>query len=457
MLLRVAVALLPAALRGPLLLGVRRLLGLLLRAGDLALWAPAQRVLVGVEVLDLCLLVAVPGGTQLVLPGVRLLGAGLPGLPAGRSRWHRRHDGRRVGGARRAGGTGVRQDAGRVVRVVRTRGRAVLQHLGGVGRARHRGRCGVGGEQCGDALGRGDLRGVRVHADALGDDAQAAGEVLGAGPFVGALAQAAFYDRPERVGDRGRTARLGAEVLVQDLEGGTAAERGTAGDQLVEEDAGAVDVDRGGLRAALGGLGRDVRGRADELVGAGQARGVGEAGDAEVGQHRVHLAAVLLEQDVGGLQVAVDDAVGVAGGEGVGDLRGEQGGGHRGEGAVLAQIAVQVGAVDEVHDQSQQLTLDDQVTDPDDVRVGQAQQDGALPQEAHDDVRVTGEFLLEDLDRDGLAGLPLHGRLGARGLPLAGSPDGPRGAATERLLEEVLAAYRPHVALPAACLRSEPL
>ena len=115
------------------------------------------------------------------------------------------------------------------------------------------------------------------------------------------------------------------------------------------------------------------------------------------------------------------------------------------EGAVLAQVAVQVGAVDEVHDQGEQIALDDQVAGAHDVRVGQPEQDGALAQEAHHDVRVVRELLLEDLDRDGLAGLARHGRLGARGLPLAGSPDGARGAASERLLEQVLAAYRPHV------------
>ncbi len=319
------------------------------------------------------------------------------------------------------------------------------QHLRGVGRARHgRGRR-VGQEQRGDTLGGGDLRGVRVHPDALGDDPEAPREVLGAGPPVRVLGQAVLYDRPQRVGDGGGAARLGAQMLVQDFEGGAAGKRRTAGDQLVQQDACAVDVDGGGLRAALGGLGRDIRGRADELMGAGQARGVGEAGDAEVGEHRVHLAAVLLEQDVGGLQVAVDDAVGVAGGQRVGDLRGEQGCGDRGEGTVLAQVAVQVGAVDQVHDQGQQLTLDDQVTDPDDVRVGQAEQDGPLPEEPHDDVGVAGQLLLEDLDRDGLAGLAGHGRLGARGLTLARSPDGARGAASERLLEQVLAADWPHV------------
>ncbi|GHE86806.1 hypothetical protein GCM10018772_08200 [Streptomyces fumanus] len=77
--------------------------------------------------------------------------------------------------------------------------------------------------------------------------------------------------------------------------------------------------------------------------------------------------------------------------------------------------------------------------------MGEPEQDGALPEEAHHDVGVVRELLLEDLDRDGLAGLSGHGRLGARGLALAGSPDGPRGTASERLLEEVLAAYRPHV------------
>ncbi|CAM5453113.1 hypothetical protein SALBM135S_02439 [Streptomyces alboniger] len=240
-------------------------------------------------------------------------------------------------------------------------------------------------------------------------------------------------------------ARLGAEVLVQDFERRVAAERRAARDQLVQQDARAVDVDGAGLRAALGGLGGDVRGRADEFLGAGQAGRVGEACDAEVGEHRVHAPAVLLEQDVRGLQVAVHDAVGVARGERVGDLRGQEGRGDRGERAVLAEVAVQVRAVDQVHDQGEEVSLDDQVTRPDDVLVREPEQDGPLPQEAHHDVRVVGELFLQDLDRDGLARLAGDGRLGTRRLPLAGPPDGARGAAPERLLEQVLAAYRPHV------------
>ncbi len=328
------------------------------------------------------------------------------------------------------GARGVREDLGGV---------------GGAGRARYGGRGEVGAEEGADALGGGDRRGVRVHADAVGDDPQGVRQVLGAGALVRVLAQAALDHRPQRVRHGGGAARLGAQMLVQHLQGAATAERGTAGDQLVEHDPGAVDVHGGGLRAALGGLRRDVRGRADELLGAGQARGVGEAGDAEVGEHRVHLAAGLLQQDVGRLEVAVDHAVGVAGGERVRDLGGQQGGGDGGEGTVLPQVAVQVGAVDEVHDEGEQIALDDQVPHPDDVRVGEPEQDGALPQEAHHDVRVARELLLEDLDRDGLARPAGDGRLGARGLALARTPHRARGAASERLLEQVLAAYRPHV------------
>ncbi|GAA3100171.1 hypothetical protein GCM10020254_52010 [Streptomyces goshikiensis] len=180
-------------------------------------------------------------------------------------------------------------------------------------------------------------------------------------------------------------------------------------------------------------------------MGAGQARGVGQARDAEVGEHRLHLAAALVEQDVGGLQVAVDHAVGVAGGERVRDLGGQQRRGHRGEGAVLPDVLVQVRAVDQVHDQGQEVALDHEVARAHDVGVRQAQQDGALAQEAHDDVRVLGQLLLEDLDGHGLTGLAGDGRLRTGGLTLAGTPDGARGAASERLLEQVLAADWPHV------------
>src|SRR5690606_3776869 len=64
-------------------LGLRPVLGRLLGPGHLPLGAAAQRVLARVQVLDLGLLVAVAGRAQLVLPGVRVLGAALA-VAAGR-------------------------------------------------------------------------------------------------------------------------------------------------------------------------------------------------------------------------------------------------------------------------------------------------------------------------------------------------------------------------------------
>ncbi|GAA2920580.1 hypothetical protein GCM10020221_15920 [Streptomyces thioluteus] len=84
----------------------------------------------------------------------------------------------------------------------------------------------------------------------------------------------------------------------------------------------------------------------------------------------MHPPALVLEQDVGRLEVAVHDAVHVAGRQRVGDLGREQGGRHRGERAVLAQVAVQVRAVDQVHDEGEQVALDDEVAGADDVGGG---------------------------------------------------------------------------------------
>ncbi len=144
----------------------------------------------------------------------------------------------------------------------------------------------------------------------------------------------------------------------------------------------------------------------------------------------------------------MDDALGVGRGERVGDLGGQQRRGDGGERAVLVQVAVEVGPVDQVHDQRDHVALDDQIASADDVVVpvtAEPEQDGALPQEAHHDIGVVGELLLEDLDGDLLARLPRDRGLLARGLPLAPAPDGAGGAAPERLFKQVLAAYRPHV------------
>ncbi len=223
---------------GRRLLPLRRallLLGPLLRTRDLPLRTAAQRVPGGVEVLDLGLLVAVPGRAQLALPGCGLRPAPAAPAAAGAPAASRRSGRRRRGAAVRrgsaapghAGGAGVRQDAGRAVRVVGPRG-AVRQHLRGVGRAghaRHRGRRRVGARAARPRPPRLAICAeLALYTDALGDGAQPAGEVLGAGPLIRVLAQGSAYDGPQGVRDRGGAARLGAQVLVQHFEGGLAGE-----------------------------------------------------------------------------------------------------------------------------------------------------------------------------------------------------------------------------------------
>ncbi len=91
-----------------------------------------------------------------------------------------------------------------------------------------------------------------------------------------------------------------------------------AGQHLVEQHAEAVQVGAGIHRLAANLLRAHVARRADGQAGPGHDRGAAEGfGDAEVGQHR---AAVFAEQDVLGLDVAVDDvaAVGVVQGAGHG-------------------------------------------------------------------------------------------------------------------------------------------
>jgi hypothetical protein len=96
---------------------------------------------------------------------------------------------------------------------------------------------------------------------------------------------------------------------------------GLAGQALVEHAAKPVDI--GPPIGRLGGdlLGRRVVDGAREVGAAGGTRfEVGGAGEPEIGQVTVLLAALLGDEHVGGLDVTVDEIVLVGGVERVGDL-----------------------------------------------------------------------------------------------------------------------------------------
>ena len=173
----------------------------------------------------------------------------------------------------------------------------------------------VRGCRCGQhrrPLGVGeDLRGVRrlaaVHLDQIG--AHLRGGLVA---VVGVLGQRLEHHRVQVGGDVAvagrRRHRILADMLVGDRDRGITDERRFAGEHLVEHAAQRVHVRAGVDLVAARLLRRQVLRGADHRGGLGDGvAGVGErAGDAEV--HHLHRAR-LADHDVGGFDVAVDDAV----------------------------------------------------------------------------------------------------------------------------------------------------
>ena len=142
-------------------------------------------------------------------------------------------------------------------------------------------------------------------------------------PALGLLGEQArhhFAGRDRKIRpDLARIARLRVQDLVDERRDRFARKRASAGQQLVENDAQGEQVRASVDLLAADLLGRHVRGAADHLARprhVGRGRG-GELADAEVGD--LH-AAVLGDQDVPGLDVAVDDVALVRVGQSLGRL-----------------------------------------------------------------------------------------------------------------------------------------
>jgi hypothetical protein len=199
-------------------------------------------------------------------------------------------------------------------------------------------------------------------------------------------------------------------VRLDDGHHAGAPERRPPGDQLVEDDTQRVHV-RAGVRApAPGLLGRHVGGRPDPLAGARQplALVVDEARQAEVqqlddGPSTVRAAR---EEDVGGLQVAVDDALAVRERQRVADrFRDASQPGHVHRTAGLAGSGGhvrQARALEQLHDEVRpDVRLLAEVGHLDDVRVAQAAGRAGLALEAAGDGRVAHQGRPQHLDGEG--------------------------------------------------------
>ncbi len=175
---------------------------------------------------------------------------------------------------------------------------------------------------------------------------------------------------------------------------------GLAGRRVIERCAQRVEVRTRGRLAAAGLLGRDVVGRAEQRAGRGQldVAAVEGARQAEVGQVR---DALLVEQDVLRLDVAVDDPRGVRGGQRARDPDADQRHPLRRQRALLGDDGLQRRPVDEIHhDVGPALVVLADVVDGHDVGVHDLGRRQRLAPEALVEDAALVAPPLEQLDRD---------------------------------------------------------
>ncbi len=191
----------------------------------------------------------------------------------------------------------------------------------------------------------------------------------------------------------GRRGRLG-DLLERDGDGAVSLERDPSRQCLVEDHPDRVDVRARRRRLALRLLRREVLRRPHHGAGGGDVGVLTAPGDAEVGDAG---AALVVDQDVLRLQVAVDDPLAVGEAGGVEDLPGEVDrvlGPH----PALDQV-LQRGAVDVLHGDEVGVAEDTAVEDPDHVRVLEPGRRLRLALEALDELLVLREAVVQDLDR----------------------------------------------------------
>ena len=279
----------------------------------------------------------------------------------------------------------------------------------------------------------------RLDGAALGDRASQAVEVEGEVPrrleaLVGVLLQAVLDDEVERlrdarVGLRGQ-GRLVAQDRADELGRARAGERAAAGEHLVEHRPQREDVRPVVGHLALGLLGGQVADRADHRPGVrGPGGGRRAAEVARAGEQRVLPgeaevedldAPVVQEEEVLGLDVAVDDALVVRGGQALRHARRVLGGLAHAD-RPLAQPRAHRLALEQLRHHEEPIALLAGVVDRDDVGVRERRHRLRLGLEAGERVGVIGEVLGQDLDR--------HVALEAG---VAGAVDLPHPAGAER-------------------------
>ena len=193
-------------------------------------------------------------------------------------------------------------------------------------------------------------------------------------------------------------------MLGDDAQRGVRGEGHLAGDELVEHRARRVEVGPHVEHFPSRLLGRHVLGRAADEARHGDSRaalGFGDLGDAEVADlHHLAAGVVLDDHHVLGLQVAVDDAGGVRGGEGVEHLAHHTADAPRRQRRLLFDHLEQVGAVEQLHrDVEPAVLVRAEVDDLHRVGVREPTRRARLAVEALDHLGIASEVRVQHLDR----------------------------------------------------------
>lgn len=184
------------------------------------------------------------------------------------------------------------------------------------------------------------------------------------------------------------------------------------------------------ITAAREHLRGDVGGRATE--GVEEAVGVeliGHRREAKIGDLEV---AALVDEQILGLEVAVEDAPGVAEPDGGDKLLEVPSRGILLE-AALGDAREELPAADELHDEVDLGLGGHDLEEADDIGVAHAAEDGDLALDVRDEAVAEGLLLVEHLDGDGLAGVGL-----------AGVVDLGEGAVAEQAAQLVAAEQKAH-------------
>jgi len=205
----------------------------------------------------------------------------------------------------------------------------------------------------------------------------------------------------QRRAESGEVRRVPVEAGERGVRVRLAEERDPPGEAFVEHEPERVEIGAAVQSLATHLFRRQVLGGAHHDVVAGQvvAGRCGEAlGDAEVGEQH---PTIRCDQDVAGLDVAVDETGAMGRVERRCDAHADVHGQIRAELLLLVEQLAQALAVDELHHDRLAPTLGDRVVDGDDVRVVQPGDGDGLAAEALGDHGVCRERRLEELDGDG--------------------------------------------------------